>query len=33
MIHNLIPFLHHEYGDKVLMYFMEEAKAEAKEDK
>ena len=33
MIHNLILFLLHKYRDKVLMYFIEEVKAEAKEDK
>ena len=33
IIHNLLLYLRHKYGDKVLLYFVEEAKAEAKEDR
>ena len=33
MIYNLILFLHHKYGGKVLIYFTEEVKAETKGDK
>ena len=32
MIHNLIPFLRHQYRDKVLLYFIEEVKKEVQED-
>ena len=33
MIHNLMPYLRHKHGDDVLLYFAEEAKEEALEDK
>ena len=32
IIHNLLPHLRHKHGDEVLLYFTEEAKAEAWDD-
>ena len=33
MMNNLIPFLKHKYGEEVLLYFTEEVKQEALEDR
>ena len=33
MIYNLIPYLKHKYGKEILLYFIEEVKVEAIEDR
>ena len=33
MIHNLLPYLRDQYSEEVLLYFSEEAKAEAQDDR
>ena len=33
IIQNLLTFLQHKYGNNVLLYFTEEAKEDAKDDK
>ena len=32
MMHNLVPYMHHKYGNQVLWYFAEEALEAARED-